>query len=198
MKKQIILIALIVLVVTGFAHAQTITYTGRSTNTDGTPFTITQAKEKNGANDARTLVTKIVTIGGAGSHLDLILNAEGILDSVEMYGYTKSSSETTRSLKHILSCSGADSVGISNEPANPRPATYNQALKSVTLCSFNPDGIDNGPNGFAYVTLVGIMKTSSGIPSTIIISSATIGGGFESSDGGLVFKGTFTTTLKPQ
>lgn len=201
MKRSMIIIVLVLLVGTGFAYAQTITYTGKPTNTDGTVFTVTATKEKNDANGGRTLVTKTRTIGGTGSHVDGIMNsADGTLISLEIYGFTKISSETTPSLKHVLSCSAADRVGISNQPDNPLPATYKQNLKSLILCSFNPAGIDNGTNGIGYLSMVATVNStnSSDLPIKLNISSATVGGGIESQDENFIFKGTFKVTLKPQ
>ena len=105
MKKSMIIAVLVLIVGTGFAYAQTTTFTGKPTNTDGTVFTVTSTREQNDPNGGRTFVTKTLTIGGNDSHVDFIVNpADGALLSIEIFGFTKTPSETTRSLKHIVSC----------------------------------------------------------------------------------------------
>ncbi len=71
MKGPMIIAALLLLVGGGSAYAQTITYSGMPTNTDGTIFTVTLTKEKNDANGGTTLNTKTRVIGGQGSHVDV-------------------------------------------------------------------------------------------------------------------------------
>jgi len=200
MRRSMIIALLVLIVETGLAYAQTTTYTGKPTNTDGTVFTVTLIKTKNDASGGRTLVTKTKKIGGTGSHVDVILNnADGSLVSIEIYGFTQIASETIPSLKHILSCPAADNIGISSNPDNPLPATYTQTLKTLTLCSFNPAGIDNGTNGIGYLSMTATIKSTnaSNLPIKTNISSATVGGGIYQ-DENFIFKGTFKVALKPQ
>ena len=56
MRRSMIIALLVLIVETGLAYAQTTTYTGKPTNTDGTVFTVTLIKTKNGASGGRTLV----------------------------------------------------------------------------------------------------------------------------------------------
>jgi len=163
-------------------------------------WTVTSTREQNDPDGGRTFVTKTLTIGGNDSHVDFIVNpADGALLSIEIFGFTKTPSETTRSLKHIVSCSAGDVAGISTRPDNPLPATYIQNIKGVGLCSFNPAGIDNGTNGIGYLTFVATKYSTatSGLPTKVKISSAAVGGGIESQDESFLFKGTFMVTLKP-
>ena len=198
MKQSMIVAALILVILTGLASAQT-TLSGKPTNTDGTIFTVTITKEKDDMQGGRTLATKIQTVGGKGSHVDAIYAGDS-LSSIELYLYTQSQSETAPSLKHIMSCSGNNFVGISSKPDDPLPATYSRSVKGVALCSFNPDGITNTEiDGVGYLMMTSTERmTDAGgnLPTKMYVSSATVGGGiFVDFGNRLVFKGTLTATL---
>ncbi len=199
MKRSIVISVLVLIMLTGFASAQT-TLSGKPTNTDGTIFTVTITKEKDDMQGGRTLATKILTVGGKGSHIDAIYAGDS-LSSIEFYLFTQGQSETAPSLKHILSCSGNDFVGISSKPDDPLPATYSRSMKGVALCSFNPDGIGTDSDGVGYLMMTATERmtdTGGNLSTKMYVSSATVGGGiFVDFGSRLVFKGTLTATLLP-
>jgi hypothetical protein len=201
MKKVMVMAILFLLVGASFASAQGIIFTGKLLNPDMTgPFTVTLTKQKDNANGGRSLVTKVNTIGGGLAHFDITLDdITGNVVSLDIFGYTKTPSETLPTLKHILSCSGSEFLQIADLPGNPVPFPHIENLSGVALCAFNPNELDGVTDGIAYFSASGYSKKLSDIPSDVgkFVLSGTIGGGFNQAGNSFVFKGSFGSVLKP-
>lgn len=196
--RKFIAALIMLLFVTGLSYAQTTTLSGKPTNTDGTVFTVTKTQEKPTGSGGSTLVTKVITVGGPLARLDAIFNdSDGSLASIEVYLYAQKGS----TLNHVMSCSGANFVGIAAHVNQPPPAAYSQSTKAIALCSFNPNGLDGVTDGVGYIDMTGTMYyvNTSLSPTKIRMTSAKIGGAYfvEAPDQPkLVVKGTFMATLK--
>jgi hypothetical protein len=119
--------------------------------------------------------------------------------SIDIYGYTQTPLEESPTLKYILTCSGDQLLRIATNPDDPEPFPHAENLGGVALCAFNPNGIDQTPNGIAYLHMRGNLKKLSDQPSDIerLVFNGTLGGAYNSADNNFVFKGPLGTVLTP-
>ena len=190
MKKVMVITILFWLVGMGFANAQTNTlFSGPLQNSDRTgPFVVTSTNEKEDAYGGRFFKIKDVRVGGGAAHFDMTIDdVSGSPVSVDIFDYNN---------VQVISCLGENFAAISKRPPSP---TYplKTGFKAMFLCSFNPNGIGVGTDGFAYLGMNGTQtETAEDIFSKFAISG-TIIGGFNEVDNNFVFKGSYGSVLTP-
>jgi len=192
---------LFLLVGASFAGAQTTTlFTGKLLNPDRNgPFTVTLTEQKDTDNGGRVFVTKVKTVGGKLAHFDITINDDtGNVTSIDIWGYTKMPLDLEPQLRHIVTCPGSQFAQIATDP-DEDPYPHIENLGTVALCAFNPNGIDQTPNGIAYLHMRGNLKKLSDQPSDIerLVFNGTLGGAYNSADNNFVFKGPLGTVLTP-
>ena len=105
--------------------------------------------------------------------------------SIEIFDYTN---------LQVISCLGENFAGISKRPASP---TYplKTGFKAIFLCSFNPNGIGVGTDGFAYLGMDGTQTENPENNPLKFEISGTIIGGFNGVDNNFLFKGSYGSIL---
>jgi hypothetical protein len=192
--KQVMVIAVLVLAVAGYANAQS-TMTGplancNITTTERVPILV------NGQDTGyRKFLVQTHNVGGGGAHVDLSFNnaAQDQLLSLDIYGNVNNNGAPA--LIHLITCQNFGAASTKN-----KPPTLTNSVSMVATCEFNPNGIGAGSNGIAYLAMKGTTykkKFADAAPYKGVFSG-TVGGGYNVANDFTFIGSLGSVTLKPQ